>query len=166
MVIVGCATSAPSAPPLLLIELDYWDQTSPLIKKAILEAGTPFADIYIDNLSGLAEGDEQAWGNVASAARMALPVYKSVFAEWIKIQPPGAGEAGGVHTAYGRAWGERVAALALIVASWDNRDVAKFQEGFGQMQTASELGRQAESLRREFNTYLLSQCEKYRAPNC
>lgn len=166
MVTVGCATSGPSAPPLLLLELDYWDQTSPLLEKAVLEGGTPFMDAYIDNVSGLAQGDEQAWGNFASAARMALPVYKSVFAEWIKIQPPSAGEAGSVHTAYGRAWGERVTSLVLIVTGWDNRDVATFQEGLAQMETASELGRQAESLRREFNTHLVSQCVKYRAPTC
>ena len=166
IVAVGCSASVPSAPPLLLVELNYWEKTSPLLEKAILEGGTPFADVYMDNLSGLTRGDQQAWANVAIGAQKALPVYKSLFNEWIKIQPPGAGMAGSAHTANGLAWGERVMSLELMAASWDTQDFTTFQEGLDRSVKASELGRQAESLRIEFNTHLISQCEKYRAHSC
>ena len=173
VVTAGCATSTPCAPPLLSLELDYWEQTSPLRHRAILEGGTPFAAVYLDNLSGLVEGDLQAWQDVADAAQMALPVYQSVLDEWLKIQPPGVGESGNVHTAYGRAWGERVASLVLIVSGWnrytasaDPLDGAVYQEGLRRIESAGEFGQEAESLQREFNTYLVSQCEKYRAATC
>ena len=159
----ACATSAP---PLLLLELNYWEQTNPLLEKAILEGGTPLAEVYIDNLSGLTRGDQQAWERIAIGAKTALPVYKSVFTELVKIQPPSAGMAGDVHTAYGLAWGERLASLELIVTSWESGSDATFREGLDRMQTALALGRHAEDLRRQFNTHLLSQCEKYRVSRC
>ena len=62
--------------------------------------------------------------------------------------------------------GERVVSLELIVTGWEYDNPDSIQQGMDTWEIASELGLQAESLRREFNTYLVSQCERYRSPAC
>ena len=159
-------TPTPTVPPLMVVELGYWDRTNPLVERAVLDGGTPLASVYLENLSELAAGNPDAWETFVRSTESVLPVYVAVLQAWLSIQPPSAGISGELHTAYGNAWRERITSLQLIIMGWRTNDDSALQEGFARMESASELGQAAESLRREFNTRLFRQCQVHRLLAC
>ena len=87
--LAGCGEG--SEPPLLLaIELAYWEETQPLIERAVLEGGTPLSEVYLGRYSGLLEGNVHDWEQYVAAVDIARPVYGSTLAKWLKIRPPSA----------------------------------------------------------------------------
>jgi hypothetical protein len=147
-------------------ELAYWEKTNPLIERAVLEGGTPFADVFLGLYSGLLEGNMADWEQLVAAVDIALPVYEATMAEWLKIQPPSAGRTSELHTSYGLAWSERIASLSSISVGWRTGDNELLEDGMTRMDTASALGRDAEALRVQFNTDMLEQCDVHRLPEC
>ena len=163
--LAGCGEG--SEPPLLLaIEMAYWEETQPLIERAVLEGGTPLSEVYLGRYSGLLEGNVDDWEQYVAAVDIALPVYEGTLAKWLKIQPPSAGKAHELHTAYGLAWSKRVGQLSAISVGWRTGDEELLQDGVAGMDTASAFGRDAEALRVQFNTYLVEQCSIHRLPEC
>lgn len=168
LMVVACGSAATTSPQssFLALERNYWDKTSPLIERAVLEGGTSLSQVYLAHYRGITEGRLDDWEPFVHAVNVALPVYEEVLAEWLKIQPPSVGQAAELHRAYGLAWGERVRSLTLISAGWVNDDDEALQDGLARMDSASALGRDAERLRVQFNTHLLELCTIHRLPEC
>lgn len=164
----GCGRPAavPTPKSLLDLELAYKEETRPLINDAILNGGTPLAEVYLDLFPDLVAGDPDAYERFVQSAERALPIYREALAKWMTIQPPSVGDAGKSHTAYALAWGERVASLTFIIQGWKSGDDEMLEEGFAKMETAGPLGTQAEALRLAFNTHLFEQCQVDKAPGC
>ena len=168
LVAVACGGSATTSPQsdLLRRELNYWDKTSPLIERAVFDGGTTLSKVYLAHYRGITEGRPDDWEQFVDAVNVALPVYEEVLAEWLEIHPPSVGQAAELHRAYGLAWGERVRSLTLLSVGWVNGDDEALLDGLARMESASALGRDAERLRVQFNTYVLELCAVHRLPEC
>ena len=160
------STPTPTVPPQFPLELGYWSETSPLIESAVLEGGTPLAEVYLTRFPGLLAGRTADWNAFVVAVGEALPVYEGVLKQWVKIQPPSIGPAAELHRAYGLAWWERVRSLTSISVGWKEGDESLLSDGLARWESASELGREAERLRVNFNTRITELCAVHRSPDC
>ena len=161
-VIGGTQTGSQSAiPPLLQIELDYWDATHPLVERAVIEAGTPLSLSLVENQTGMIRGDVDAWDAFVSAAKEPRIVYGEVLAAWLEIHPPNTDQAVEMYRAYGEAWAARTGSLDMMIIGWDDDDLQLLTEGLEFMDEAGALGQKAEASRRAYTQYLVQKCEGY-----
>jgi hypothetical protein len=155
-----------SGKPLVIRELDYWEETNPLIEFAILQGGTPFGKVIRQVQPGLMSGNQKDWKTLIAAVEIALPVYQRALNDWLEIQPPSAGKSPALHRAYANAWAKRIESFQAMSVGWSNGDDDLVLSGYNSMGAAGQLGQRAESLRAEFNTYLYEQCNKHKYKEC
>jgi hypothetical protein len=152
--------------PLVIRELDYWEETNPIIEFAVIEGGTPLGKVIRQVQPGLMSGNQKDWEALIAAVEIALPVYQRALNDWLEIQPPSAGKSPALHRAYAKTWGKRIESLQAMAVGWSNGDDDLVLSGYNSMGAAGQLGQRAESLRAEFNTYLYEQCNKHEYKEC
>jgi len=165
------ATAVPAPTPvknkgLVIRELDYWEETNPIIEFAVIEGGTPLGKVIRRVQPGLMSGNQKDWETLIAAVKIALPVYQRALNDWLEIQPPSAGKSPALHRAYASAWAKRIESLQAMAVGWSNGDDDLVLSGYNSMGAAAPLGQRAESLRAEFNTYLYEQCNKHKYKEC
>jgi hypothetical protein len=147
-------------------ELDYWEETNPIIEFAVIEGGTPLSKVMRQVQPGLMSGNQKDWETLIAAVKIALPVYQRALNDWLEIQPPSAGKSPALHRAYASAWAKRIESLQAMSVGWSNGDDDLVLSGYNELPAAGQLGQRAETLRTEFNTYLYEQCNKHKYKEC